>query len=158
VQQNFTNGVDVLNPAYISAFSALIGTIIGGLTSFGTTWFTQRAQLRSAALSNRRVKLETLYNDFISEAARRYADALTNQPEDLESMVQLYALASRMHLVAARAVIDVAMRIEETILETYLAPNRNLDQVKDLLREGKMKMLLVEFSEACREDLAKAAL
>jgi len=73
-------------------------------------------------------------------------------------MVQLYALASRMHLVAARAVIDVAMRIEETILETYLAPNRNLDQVKDLLREGKMKMLLVEFSEACRDDLSKAAL
>ena len=37
-----------LNPAYISAFAGLAGAIIGGLTSFATTWLTQRAQLLSA--------------------------------------------------------------------------------------------------------------
>src|SRR5262245_33047275 len=34
-----------LNPAYISALAALAGAIIGGLTSFTTSWLTQRTQL-----------------------------------------------------------------------------------------------------------------
>ena len=37
-----------LNPAYISALAALAGALIGGLTSFATSWLTQRAQLRHA--------------------------------------------------------------------------------------------------------------
>jgi hypothetical protein len=146
-----------LNPAYISAFAALAGAIIGGLTSFGTTWFTQRAQLRSADREARRAKLEALYNDYITEAARRYVDALTHQTEDPTNMVPLYALGSRMRLASARAVIDAAVRIDETILETYLGPNRALHEVRDLIREGGMKTLLIEFSEACREDLAGRA-
>ena len=146
-----------LNPAYISAFAALAGAIIGGLTSFGTTWFTQRAQLRSADREARRAKLEALYNDYITEAVRRYGDALTHQTEDPTTMLPLYALGSRMRLVPARRVIDAAVRIDETILETYLGPNRALHEVRDLLREGGMKNLLIEFSEACREDLAGLA-
>jgi hypothetical protein len=142
-----------LNPAYISAFAALAGAIIGGLTSFGTTWFTQRAQLRNADREARRAKLEALYNEYIAEAARRYVDALTHQTEDPTNMVPLYALGSRMRLVAARAVTDAAIRIDETILETYLGPNRALHEVRDLMREGGIKTLLVAFSEACRADL-----
>jgi len=49
-----------LNPAYISAFSALAGAIIGGLTAFATTWFTQREQLRSADRQAERAKMEAL--------------------------------------------------------------------------------------------------
>ena len=62
-----------LNPAYISAFAALAGAAIGGLTSFGTAWLTQRAQLRNAHREAERAKLEALYNDFITEAARLFA-------------------------------------------------------------------------------------
>ena len=146
-----------MNPAYISAFAGLAGAIIGGLTSFGTTWFTQRAQLRSADREARRARLEALYNEYIAEAARRYVDALTHQTEDPTNMVPLYALGSRMRLVAARAVTDAAIRIDEAILEAYLGPNRALPEVRDLMRDGGMKTLLVEFSEACREDLAGRA-
>jgi hypothetical protein len=32
----------------VTSGETLTGAIIGGLTSFGTTWFTQRAQLRNA--------------------------------------------------------------------------------------------------------------
>ena len=64
-----------LNPAYFSAFAALAGAIIGGLTSFATSWFTQRAQLRTAHREAERAKLE-VYNDFIAEAARVFGDSL----------------------------------------------------------------------------------
>jgi len=66
-----------LNPAFISAFAALAGAIIGGLTSFATSWFTQRAQLQSADRQARRAKLEALYNEYITQAAGLYVDALT---------------------------------------------------------------------------------
>ena len=69
-----------MDPAYISAFAALAGAIIGGLTSFGTSWFTQRAQLRTAHREGERAKLEALYNDFIAEAARLYGDS--SEPPD----------------------------------------------------------------------------
>jgi hypothetical protein len=85
-----------LNPAYISAFSGLAGAIIGGLTSFGTTWFTQRAQLQNADRQAQRAKLETLYNEFITEAARIFVDSLTRQTEDPTNMVPLYTLGARM--------------------------------------------------------------
>ena len=142
-----------MNPAYISAFSALAGAIIGGLTSFGTTWFTQRAQILNTDRQAQRSKLEALYNEFITEAARLFMDALTHTTEDLSGMVPLYALGSRMRLVSARPVIDAAIRIEDTILDTYLGPNLAVREMRDVIREGQMKNLLVEFSEACRAEL-----
>src|SRR5271165_5191706 len=98
----------------------LAGAIIGGLTSFATTWFTQRAQLQSADRQARRAKLEALYNEYISVLAGLYVDALAHQMEDPSKMVPLYALGSRMRLVSARAVYDAATRIDDNILETYM--------------------------------------
>jgi hypothetical protein len=142
-----------LNPAYVSAFAALAGAIIGGLTSFATSWFTQQAQLRNAGREARTAKLEALYNEYISLAAGLYVDALTHQTEELSKMVPLYALGSRMRLMSSRAVTDAALRIDDNILETYMAPNRTLQEARELVREGDIKTLLIAFSEACREDL-----
>ena len=142
-----------MNPAIISAFAALAGAAIGGMTSFATSWFTQRAQLRNAQRQAERAKLEALYNDFIAEATRLFGDSLTHQTEDITNMMHLYALIGRMRLVSARPVIDAARRIEDTILENYLGPNRTLHEMRDVARKGGINFL-TDFSEACREDLA----
>jgi hypothetical protein len=142
-----------MNPAYISAFAALAGAAIGGLTSFGTSWLTQRAQLRHAHREAERAKLESLYTDFITEAARLFGDSLTRQTEDVTNMIRLYALVGRMRLVSARAVVVAAVRVEDSILENYQGPNRALHELQDFARKGGMNFL-TEFSEACREDLA----
>jgi len=60
-----------------------------------------------------------------------------------------------MRLVSDRTVIDAAVKIEDNIIETYLGPNRALREVRDVISEGGMKSFLTEFSEACREDLAR---
>ena len=146
-----------MNPAYISAFAALAGAIIGGLTSFATSWFTQHAQLRNAGREARMAKLEALYNEYISLAASLYVDALTHQTEDPSKMVPLYALGSRMRLVAARTVIDAAIRIDDNILATYMGPNRTIQEVRDMARNSEIKTLMAAFSEACRDDLANQA-
>ena len=121
-----------MKPAYNSALGALAGAAIGGLTSFGTAWLTQRAQLRSAHREAERAKLEALYNDFITEAAHLFADSLARQTEDITNMIRLYALVGRMRLVSARAVIVAAVRVEDSIMENYQGPNRALHELQDL--------------------------
>jgi hypothetical protein len=148
-----------LNPAYISAFAALAGAIIGGLTSFATSWLTQRAQLRHAHREAERAELKTLYDAFIAEASRLFIEALTNKTDDMDDitgLVRLYEMVGRMHLVSDRTVIAEAMRTAATILETYLGPDYTVRELMDQARQGKISFL-VEFSEACRKDLAARA-
>ena len=75
-----------LNPAYISALAALAGAIIGGLTSFATSWLTQRTQLRHAHREAERTELKVLFDDFIAEASRLFIEALTNKTDDMDDI------------------------------------------------------------------------
>jgi hypothetical protein len=45
-----------MDQGYISAIAALAGTVIGGLTSFATTWLTQNVQARNARMAADRTK------------------------------------------------------------------------------------------------------
>ena len=116
------------------------------------SWLTQRAQLRHTHREAEKAKLEALYSDFIAEAARVYGDALTHQTEEITALVQLYAMVGRMRLVSDRAVVVAAMRVEDTIIETYLRPNRTLHELLDFAHKGGMDFL-TEFGEACRTAL-----
>ena len=146
-----------MNPAYLSALSALAGATIGGLTSFATSWTTQRAQLRHAHREAEKAKLEALYSDFIAEAARLYGDALTRQTEEIAAgLMQLFAMIGHMRLVSDRAVVVAAVRVEDAIIETYLGPNRTLHEIIDFAHKGGMDFL-TEFGEASRKDLIARA-
>jgi hypothetical protein len=107
-----------LDPAYISALAALTGATIGGLTSFATSWLTQRTQLRQEHREAERGELKALYTDFITEAARLFGDALTHQTDDCTDLMRFTAMIGRMHLCSDRAVIEAAIRVEENLVET----------------------------------------
>src|SRR5215468_11316222 len=113
-----------MEPAYLSAFAALAGSTIGGLTSLTASWLTQyvqfRAQQRASDLSRR----EDLYKNFIEEASRLYADAFAHDEAEVANLVNLYALVSRMRVLSSPAVVESADKVVRTIIETYLAPNR----------------------------------
>jgi hypothetical protein len=72
-----------MDAAFISALSALGGATIGGLASFGSSWLTQRTQLRFAHHEAIKAKREALYAEFIEEAARLYGDALGHQKDEV---------------------------------------------------------------------------
>ncbi len=145
-----------MNPAYISAFAALAGALIGGLTSFATSWLTQRTQLLAAHREAETAKLDALYSDFIAEAARIFGDALTHQTDDATAMVRLSAMVGRMRLISDRAVIDAAVRVEDTLIETYLSENRTLREAREFAHGGGMNSL-TEFGEAARKHLTARA-
>jgi hypothetical protein len=141
-----------LDAAYASAFFGLTGAIIGGVTSFATTWLTQRAQIRERHQDAIRTTLHDLFGAFISEATRLHADALSHEKDDVANLVQLYALIARMRLSASEPVVTAADQVLRAIVETYLAPNRSLREIRELAEAGKMDFL-VEFSTVCRREL-----
>ena len=142
-----------MNPAYVSALFGLAGATIGGLTSFLTTWLTQQAQLRDKRREMDNTKRQQLFNDFIVEASRLYGDALSHEKDDVSDMVQLYALVAKIRLWASRPVVTAAEHAMNSIVQTYLEPNRSLHEIRTLAEEGRMNFLL-EFGEACRSELA----
>ena len=66
--------------AYISALSALAGSVTGGLTSTGVTWLTQIAQARSGRLSQTFARREELYRDFIVAASKKVLRVALSTP------------------------------------------------------------------------------
>ena len=82
-----------------------------------------------------------------------FADALSQQKDEITSMVQLYALAAKMRMLASRTVVDAAEKILVAIEERYRSPNLSLHEVHQLVERGELNVLL-DFSEACRHELA----
>jgi hypothetical protein len=137
----------------MSALMGLAGVAIGSLTSFATTWLTQGSQLKDRRREAEIAKREKLFTDFITEATRLYGDALSHQKDDVSDLVLLYALAAQMRLVVSDQVIATAEAAMERIIESYLAPNRSLHEIRDLAGSGAMDFLL-DFGRACRVELS----
>ena len=141
-----------MDTAYISALAALAGSVIGGMTSLGTSWLTQRSQLGEQRSVRNLERRETLYKDFINEASRLYADAFEHDRTDLSNLVRLFAMVSQMRIVSSPKTVEDADKVMRLILETYLAPNRTLGDLQTTL-ESNVVDPLRRFSEACREEL-----
>jgi hypothetical protein len=143
-----------MEPAYFSAFAALAGSMIGGLTSLTASWLTQHVQFKAQQRASDLSRRQELYKAFIEEAARWYADAFAHDTADVANLVNLYALASQMRVLSSPRIVESADRVIRTIIETYLAPNKTFHDVRDILDNEAMNPLR-DFSNACREELQR---
>lgn len=147
-----------MNPAWISAFSAIMGSLVGALTSVLTTYVSQRSQARRDFLNKQFAQRETLYCEFINEAARLFADSLQHQIEKTESLVTIYALLNRIRLNSSEEVIRAAMTTIDDIIAFYNRPNLTAEQLRGLTPEELHSRAnesdpLRKFGEACRKEL-----
>ena len=140
-----------MNNAYISALAALAGSGIGALAAVGTTWLTHRYQDRSQRLTQIRARLEQLFAEFIDQASRVFADALTHQLDDLAQLVPLYATMGKLRLYASDETVLCADRVMSRILEAYYSPNINFGTVR--IRDAENYDVLRAFIAACQMEL-----
>jgi len=141
-----------MDAAYISAFAALAGSAIGGLTSFATSWTTQQAQARAQRLAAERDSRAALFGRFLEEAAKLYADALQNQRDEMSGLISIYALTNRIRLISSERVVESADTVCRIIVDTYLAPNLTLEDMRTNWIDKHIDPLR-DFSEACRLEL-----
>ena len=141
-----------MNPAYVSAFAALAGSVIGGLTTFAAAWVTQRQQANVQWFLQEKTRRQELYQQFIEEASKLYVDALMHDQVAIPSVVSLYALMNKMKVVSTSRVAEGAYRITRMIVDTYFLPNKSLPELRAMLASDELDPLR-DFSDACREEL-----
>ena len=145
-----------MDVSYAPALFGLAGALVGSLANVATTWATHSSQLRDKHRGADYARKQKLFSDFISEASRLYADALSHQKDDATDLVGLYALVAKMRLVAPKPIVTAAENAMKAIVEAYLAPNRTLREIRALAQERELDFLL-RFGEECRSHLARQA-
>jgi hypothetical protein len=140
-----------MNNALISAMAAVAGSGVGALSSFGTTWLTNHAQERAARFAQALRRRERHYGEFVDEAARLFADALTHHLDDPSKFVRLYAMIGKLRLFAPAYIVSEAEGVMRQIIEIYERPN--LDFRAHQKSQPESVDILREFSEICRKDL-----
>ncbi len=142
-----------MDVAYLSALSALAGSIVGGLTSGLTTWITQRSQARATYLAREMSRRDELYKDFIVAASKAYGDATVSSEPEVQDLISLYAMVSRMRVQSTPKTVACAEKVMMLTIATFLAPNKTIMERYELLKGGGEIDPLKEFSEAAREEM-----
>jgi hypothetical protein len=140
-----------MNPGYITGVAALAGAALGGLTSSVSQIITIRRQTKAQRLDASKVRRQALYKNYIEEAARVYIDSLMHDSVDLSGLINLYSLISQMRVVSSDPVIESADRVALTISDTYRQPNRTLEDLEAMVKDGSID-LLHDFSIVCRRE------
>ena len=141
-----------MDTGYISAIAALAGSAIGGLTSLGASWLTQRGQFNAQERASQLTRREELYKAFIEEASKLYADAYEHDEANVSNLVGLYAMVSRMRVLSSPKIVTDADMVVRLIIETYLAPNKTFKDVTEIIDDETLNPMR-DFSNACREEL-----
>ena len=95
---------------------------------------------------------QILYRDFIEEASKCYIDALQHDEADIPGLVGLYAKLNRMRVQSSRLVVQRADEVTRKILDTYLEPDKDFVQLREMAINGRID-LLQGFSDACHDEL-----
>jgi hypothetical protein len=142
-----------MNSGMISApLAAIAGSLVGALSSAIGTWITARHQDRRDLLANRIARREALYSDFIGESARLLVDAMQFNLSDLQKLIPIYALMSRIRLSSSESVLQKAEQVINAIVSTYPQPNLTAEQIESQAMTAQDP--LRQFSDTCRTELA----
>jgi hypothetical protein len=140
-----------VDASIISALAALTGAAVGGLTSGVANWLNHRSQVRAQWILHEKTRRQILYKDFIEEAAKSYIDALQHDEADIPGLVGLYAKLSRMRTLSSKPVVHCAESVARKILDTYLEPDKNFVELREMAIDGTID-LLRGFSDACHDE------
>lgn len=124
------------------------------MTSFASSWINQRVNLRVQLLATARKQRETLYVDFVKEASRLYADALTHERDEINEVVNLYAIVAHLRMVSSPRIIGCAEDIIGTVVAAYGGPTRALSDLRSIAASGGFDTFQ-EFGRACRAELSR---
>lgn len=141
-----------MDSSYISTISALAGTVIGGLTSFVTSWLIQNVQARAARLATERTKREELYGRYVDNLALLCSFALSNEALDYSKLVNAFALKGRIMLLSTPAVVASAEASLKVLVDLYLGPLRSPAEMRQMM-EDQSADFIKRFAETCREEL-----
>jgi hypothetical protein len=120
-----------MDPALLSALSAILGSLVGGSASVGTAWVTQKAQTTRELMTTEIRKRESLYGEFIAECSKLLIDALDKTLDTPSKLLDLYAIENRIRLTSTDEVLAAAEQTIMRVVRQYL----ELTMTEDVIRE-----------------------
>jgi hypothetical protein len=147
-----------MNIAYLTALSALVGAVVGGLTTGITTWMSLRSAAREGRRASELGRRQDLFRDFIIAASKAYGQALVSKEPQIQEYIALYAMISRMRILCSQELVACASKILRLTIDTNLAPNKTIQELREMLRNETLIDPLKEFSELARDAVESFAL
>jgi hypothetical protein len=141
-----------MDPALVSALSAVLGSLVGASATIATAWITQNTSNRREQMRAELHKRETLYGEFISECSKLAIDSLAHGIEQPEKMWSAYAFLNRIRLSASETVLAEAEAVLKRIAEQYFSPNVSIEEFRTIALSREADPLK-SFGEACRTEL-----
>jgi hypothetical protein len=140
-----------LSQTIATAVTAVAGTLLGGLSSFATSYLTQGRQTHAGRILRELDRREDVYARFIEQASALALDAFENPLEDPRTLIGLSAVIGRIRLASNRQVLDAAEAVVDFILETYQRPPGD---TRELITHAPRAFMapLTEFTVACRTE------
>ena len=145
-----------MDPAIITGLSAVLGSLTGGMASVVTTWMGQRNQTRHERTKMEIRKREALYGEFVNEVARLTADSVDHSLEHATTMVNLFAVLSRIRFVSSQPVLDAAEECSRHVVDLYAMEKMGPEDVLTAVCTTSPEILRA-FSDACRAELRQFA-
>ena len=140
-----------MEPAVLTALSAILGSAVGGSATLATAWLTQRTQGRRERIEAEIQKREQLYVEFIAEGSKLIIEAFDHQLQSPERLTMLYSVVNRIRLRCSEEVLAAPERTATRIIERYLGPNLSPEEMRQILL-ARSDDPLKDFSEACRHE------
>ena len=140
-----------MDASLTAGLAAVFGSVVGAFASIVSTWMTQQVQKERERTQQELHRRETLYSEFISETSRLTAEAYRSSLEHPENLSNIYALLSRIHLVASDPVYREAEKCCDYVVATYLQPNLTVQQICDRIRVPEHPIR--RFAYVCRTEL-----
>jgi hypothetical protein len=144
-----------MDPAILSAASALVGSLVGGAASLFTALITQTAQSKRELLAAELRKREALYGEYVTECSKLIIDSLDHTLDHPNTMLQALAILNRIRLTASPPVLKSAEATLSAITQNYFKEKMAIAELSARLRDGTLDFPdpLASFSAACRVEL-----
>lgn len=138
-------------PSLVTGAAAVAGTLLGGLASFATTYFTVRRQGHDERVLRDLDRREELYAKFNELGSNLILDAIEHPLDDPRKLIGIAALAGRIRLTGSAEVLQAAEAVIDNLIETYQRPPADLRAVVRA-RPHEIMAPLTAFTQACRTE------
>jgi hypothetical protein len=144
-----------MDSSLLAAFFAILGTTVGGATTFLTTFLNQRYAMRRDILAKDVANREQLYSEFLKEVGSLYFDSIhrtLDEADQHSSMISMYSLVGRIRMISSEAVLNAADKVAADIVESYKRPAMTFEEFQQMWESSDPWH---EFTNACRAEREK---
>lgn len=141
--------------AILSAASALLGTIIGGIISYFTTRYTVTNQHRHDQRTREIEKRESLYSDFLAEVTRLGLLAIEKKPNEASDFSRLAALQARIKLLASSEVASAAGTMTAFTVKKFSNPKEIIGDAQSKKEAEESPLKFIELAKKELEGLKR---